>query len=49
VCKKANTLFVCASEMIFSAEKLKSQKQEHTSNFSADFWNAEKQASEKMN
>jgi hypothetical protein len=35
-------LFVPASQLAFPVEKLKSQKQEQTTNFSAGFWNAEK-------
>jgi hypothetical protein len=42
-------LFVPASHLAFPAEKLRSQKQEQTINFSTDFWNAEKQAFEEMN
>jgi hypothetical protein len=41
-------LFVPASQLAFPAEKLRSQKQEQTTNFSTGFWNAEKQASEEM-
>jgi hypothetical protein len=42
-------MFVPASHLAFSAEKLRSQKQEQAINFSTDFWNAEKQVSEEMN
>jgi hypothetical protein len=42
-------LFVLASQLAFPAEKLRSQKQKQTVNFSTDFWNAEKQASGEMN
>jgi hypothetical protein len=35
--------------MAFPAEKLRSQKQEQTGNFSTGFWNAKKQPSEEMN
>jgi hypothetical protein len=42
-------LFVSVSQLAFSAEKLRSQKQKQTTNFSTDFWNAKKQASEEMN
>jgi hypothetical protein len=42
-------MFVLASQLSFSAEKLRSQNQEQTVNFSTDFWNAEKQAYEEMN
>jgi hypothetical protein len=34
---------------LFVAEKLRSQKQEQTTNFSTGFWNTEKQASEEIN
>jgi hypothetical protein len=42
-------MFVPASQLTFSAENLKSQKQEQTTNFLISFWNAEKQVSEEMN
>jgi hypothetical protein len=42
-------MFVPASKLAFPAKKLKSQKQEQTTNFSTGLWNAEKQASTKMN
>jgi hypothetical protein len=42
-------MFVPASQLPFLAEKLRSQKQEQTVNFSTAFWNVEKQASEEMN
>jgi hypothetical protein len=42
-------MFVPASQLPFPAEKLRSQKQEQTVNFSTAFWNVEKQASEEMN
>jgi hypothetical protein len=42
-------MFVPASQLAFPAEKLRSQKKKRTVNFSTDFWNAEKQASEEMN
>jgi hypothetical protein len=42
-------MFVPTSQLAFSVEKLRSQKQEQKVNFSTDFWNAEKQASEEMN
>jgi hypothetical protein len=42
-------MFVPASHLAFSAEKLRSQKQEQAINFSTDFWNAEKQVSEEIN
>jgi hypothetical protein len=34
---------------LFAAEKLRSQKQEQTANFSTGFWNTEKQASKEIN
>jgi hypothetical protein len=42
-------LFVSASQLAFSVEKLRSQNQKQTANFSTGFWNTEKQASEEMN
>jgi hypothetical protein len=42
-------LFVLASQLAFSVEKLRSKKQEQTVDFSTGFWNTEKQASKKMN
>jgi hypothetical protein len=42
-------LFVLASQLAFPVEKLRSKKQEQTLDFSTGFWNAEKQASKKMN
>jgi hypothetical protein len=45
----AKALFAFASQLAFSAEKLRSQKHKQTTNFSTGFWNAEKQASEEMN
>jgi hypothetical protein len=42
-------LFVSASQLAFPAEKLRSQKQKQTVNFSTGFWNAKKQVSEEMN
>jgi hypothetical protein len=42
-------MFVPASQLTFSAENLKSQKQEQTTNFLISFWNAEKLVSEEMN
>jgi hypothetical protein len=42
-------MFICASHLIFLAEKLKSQKQEQTANFLFVFWNIEKQATKEMN
>jgi hypothetical protein len=46
---KLKGMFVHTSQLVFSAKKLKRQKQEQTVNFSADFWNIEKQAYEEMN
>jgi hypothetical protein len=46
---ESKALFVPASQLAFLAEKLRSQKQEQTVNFSTGFWNAKKQASEEMN
>jgi hypothetical protein len=43
------TLFVPASQLTFSVEKLRSQKQKQIVNFLTVFWNAEKQAYEEMN
>jgi hypothetical protein len=48
-CYNIKALFISASQLAFPAEKLRSQKQKQTANFSTDFWNVEKQASEKMN
>jgi hypothetical protein len=42
-------LFVSAFQLAFPAEKLKSKKQKQTAKSKTDFWNAEKQVSEKMN
>jgi hypothetical protein len=42
-------LFVAATQLAFSAEKLRSQKQEQMVNFSTGFYNAEKQTFEEMN
>jgi hypothetical protein len=42
-------MFVPSSLLIFSVKKLRSQKQEQMVNFSTDFWNVKKQASEEMN
>jgi hypothetical protein len=39
-------MFVPASQLAFPVEKLNSQKQEQTTNFSTGFWNAKEQASE---
>jgi hypothetical protein len=47
--KQTKALFVPNSQLAFLAEKLRSQKQEQTVNFSTGFWNAENQASKKMN
>jgi hypothetical protein len=42
-------LFISVSQLIFSAEKPRSQKQKQMTNFSIGFLNVEKQASEEMN
>jgi hypothetical protein len=42
-------LFGPASQLAFSVEKLRSQKQKQMVNFLIGFWNAEKQAFEEIN
>jgi hypothetical protein len=44
----AKDIFVSASQLSFSVEKPRSQKQEQTVNFLTGFWNAEKQVSEEI-
>jgi hypothetical protein len=43
--KGIKALFVSTSQLIFSVEKLRSQKQKQTINFLTGFWSGEKQAS----